>query len=392
MVKMKKIASSKPKLLQTFLANISVIIVGLLSKLQRKLMPPQTVLLNFAIGNTVITRSIYVVVELGIADLLKDGPKNIKQLSKKTGADEDTLYRIMRTLTSEGIFKAKKNKYFETNLLGKHLQTDLEDSMYSFIKATGADWANDIWGDILKTAKTGKDFYENKYGMNFFDWLRRDAKARRLFTDGMTSISAISDIPVANAYDFSNFDTIVDIGGYNGSQLKTILEAYPGLKGFLFDLPLTIKNTKNKNSASERLHYAAGDFFDSVPPGHDLYIMKSVLHDFDDKNAIAILLNISKAMRNDSTLLIVENVIKEDNNESDFSKILDINVMAMMGGRVRTLGEYNMILEDSGLRLNRIIPTSSPYSILEVKQVLTPGLNLRTCRGSTARRTEYCPS
>lgn len=389
---MNKTTSGKPKFLQAFFVNISIVIVDLLKKLQRKLMPPQTVLLNFAIGNTVINRSIYVAAELGIADLLKDGPKSIAQLSKETGADPDTLYRIMRTLTSEGIFKAKKNKYFETNTLGKHLQTDLEDSMYAFIKSTGADWANDIWADILKTAKTGKDFYKNKYGINFFEWLRTDNQARRLFSEGMANISSLSDIPVANAIDFSGFETIVDIGGDNGTQLKAILKAYPGVKGFLFDLPLTIANTKKEHGPIKGLQYISGDFFDSVPPGHDLYLMKAVLHDFDDEKAVEILLNISKAMRDDSTLLIVENVIKEDNNESDFSKILDINVMAMMGGRVRTLEEYTALIEASGLRLKRVIPTSSPFSILEVEQVLTPGVNLRTSRSPAERRTDYCPA
>lgn len=389
---MNKTTSSKPKFLQAFFVNISIIIVDLLKKLQRKLMPPQTVLLNFAIGNTVINRSIYVAAELRIADLLKDGPKSITQLSEETGADADTLYRIMRTLTSEGIFKAKKNKYFETNTLGKHLQTDLEDSMYAFIKATGADWANDIWADILETAKTGKDFYKNKYGIHFFDWLRSDNQARRLFIEGMANISSISDTPVANAYDYSGFETIVDIGGDNGTQLKAILKLYPSVKGFLFDLPLTIENTKKEHGSIEGLQYISGDFFDSVPPGHDLYIMKAVLNDFDDEKTKEILLNISKAMRDDSILLIVENVIKEDNNESDFSKILDINVMAMMGGRVRTLEEYITILEESGLELKSVIPTSSPFSILEVTQVLTPGVNLRTSRSSTVRRTGYCPA
>ncbi len=390
---MKEKEPARPKTVPVFLVNIAMGIVDFLKKLQRKLMPPQTVLLNFAIGNIVINRSIYVAVELGIADLLKDGPKSIEKLAEETGADADTLYRIMRTLTSEGIFKAKKDKHFETNKLGKHLQTDIEDSMYDFIKAVGADWTNDIWGDIVKTAKTGKDFFENKYGMNFFDWLRNNSEAQRLFEKAMISISSISDAPVANAYDFSNFNTIVGIGGGNGNQVITILNAFPKLKGFLFDLPLKIERAESNSTfeGNGRLQYIIGDFFESAPAGFDVYFMKSILRDFDDEKAVEILSNLNRAMRDDSTLLIVESVLKEDNNEPDFSKVLDINVMAMMGGRVRTITEYYKIIEKSGLELKRVIPTASPFCILEVKPVLIPGSNLGTmARRLLKRRAEYC--
>ncbi len=375
--------------IQGLLATISLSIVDVLKKVERKLIPHQTVLLNFAVGNIVINRSIYVAVEFGIADLLKDGPKTIDQLADATGTNPDTLYRIMRTLASEGIFKAQRNKIFGPNELGRYLQTDVEDSLVAFIKSTGADWSNDIWGDILQTTKTGKGFYENKYGMNFFDWLRNNSTAQRLFTEGMANIASFSDSAVTMSYDFSPFESMVEVGG-SGSQIISILKNHSEMKGILYDQPQTLQKARKDEEMKGRLEYIEGDFFEEIPPGHDAYLMKAILHDFDDQRAVELLEQLATAMRDDSTLLIIENLVKEDDNESDFGKILDVNVMAMMGGRVRTKEEYSQIIEAAGMELKRLISTGSPYSILEVKQVEIPGLKPGSAsRSSVVRRSNF---
>lgn len=364
----------KPKTPPVFLVNISTRIVEFLQRLQIKLMTPQTVLLNYVIGNVVIYRSIYVAAELKIADILKEGPKTIEQLAEETGSDADSLLRIMRTLTSAGVFKAKKNDFFQTNRLGRHLQSDLEDSMYAFVKVTGSEWVTDIWSDLLQTTKTGRDHYEISYGMSFFEWLRTNKEAQKVFNEGAGSISTLSDAPVAATYDFSAFNTLVDLGGGKGSQVITFLNIFPKLECILFELSLTIETVKNsgildQESINGRLECIAGDFFESVPAGYDCYFMKSILHDFDDDRCIKILSNCKKAMRNDSTLLVVDYVIKEDYNVPDFSKMLDVNLLALMGGKVRTKTEYSQLLEKSGFELKREIFTTSPFSILEAKPV-----------------------
>jgi predicted transcriptional regulator len=145
------------KLLKAILMNIAIDIVDLLGKIQRNILPPQTVLLNYAVGYIVVNRSIYAVAKFGIADLLKDGPKSIEYLAEKTNANIDSLLRIMRTLTSEGIFKEKKNNHFATNKFGKQLQSDIEDSMSTFIKATGSDWSSDVWFDLLENSDISED-------------------------------------------------------------------------------------------------------------------------------------------------------------------------------------------------------------------------------------------
>lgn len=360
--------------MQLFLMNVVMGFVDFLEKLRRKLLPPQVVFLNFAIGNIVIHRSIYVVAELKIADILKDGPKSIDQLARETQTDPDTLHRIMRTLTSVGIFKAKKNNHFETNKLGKFLQSDLEDSMYAFVKITGENWIADVWGDLLQTTKSGKDYYETKFGISFFEWLKENEIAQEEFDVAMTSISAMSDIPITQSYDFSDLKSIVDIGGGHGSQIITILKANPELKGILFDQPATVESLKiddilKKEGLSGRLECVGGSFFDSAPAGYDAYFMKSILHDWDDEKAVKILTCCRKAMRKDSILLVTENILKEDENQPDFGKVLDINVLTLMGGRVRTREEYRKIFKDAGLDLIRVIPTPSPFSLLEAKPI-----------------------
>jgi hypothetical protein len=280
----------------------------------------------------------------------------------------------MRTLTSAGIFRAKKNRYFKTNKLGQHMQSDLEDSMYAFIKIMGENWITDIFQNLLQTTKTGKDFYENTYGQNFFEWLKNNEEAQTEFDVAMTNISAMSDAPVVEAYDFSKFKTLVDIGGGHGSQIVGILKSSPHLKGILFDLPSAIESlhkdeiTKNITPAG-RIEFKEGNFFESVPDGYDSYFMKSILHDWDDEKAVLILSNCRKAMRKDSLLIITEHILKEDDNIPDFGKVLDINVLALMGGRVRTKTEYNEIFEKAGLELKRIIPTLSPFVLLEVAPI-----------------------
>jgi DNA-binding Lrp family transcriptional regulator len=365
------------KIVKAFKVMVMNVVMGFadfLVKLHTRLMPPQAALLNYAIGNMVIHKSIYVAAELGIADILKDGPKSIDQLAEMTGTDRDSLHRLMRTLTGAGIFRAKKNGYIETNKLGIHLQSDLEDSMYAFIKMVGENWIDDIWKNLLQTTRTGKDYYENTYGVNFFDWLKTNEDAQKEFDIAMTSISVMSDAPVAEAYDFSKFSSLVDVGAGHGSQMVSILKNCPLLKGVVFDAPDVIK-TLNKDEiskqigSSERLEYKEGNFFESVPAGYEAYFMKSILHDWDDEKALKILQNCRKAMRGDSTLLVVEYILKDDENKPDFGKVLDINVLALMGGRVRTREECRSIFENAGLELIRIVPTLSPFVIIEAKPI-----------------------
>lgn len=364
----------KPKAPPAFLVKIIMGFVDFLGKLQQKILPPQAVLLDQSVGGIVTHRCVYVAAELGIADLLKNGSKSIDQLAQETGTDTNALYRIMRTLCSVGIFKERKKRLFETNKLGKYLQSDLDDTIVHFIKVAGAEWLNVAWGSLMQTVKNGKDFYQNNQGINVFEWLRKRPKVQKQFDIGMTSVSALSDIPVTAAYNFSTFETIVDVGGGYGTQILTILNAFPKLKGILFELPYTIDSVKkdkviNQAIVERRLECIAGDFFISVPAGYDAYFMKSIIHDWDDEKAVKILTNCRKAMPENSTLLIVENIGKEDSNTGDFNKFLDIYMLALFGGVIRTSKECSQILKESGFELKRVIPTASIFTLLEAKPI-----------------------
>ena len=173
----------------------------------------------------------------------------------------------MRALSSIGIFKEKKEKYFETNRVGKYLQTDIDETMVFFTRVAGIEWVFQVWGDLLQSVKNGKSYYENNHGENFFDWLEKRPEDYKKAADiGMTSVSVLSDIPVAAAYDFSSFDTIIDVGGGYGSQIITLVKACPNLKGVLFDLSfpigmVAIEGVLEKAGVADRIELVDGDFF-----------------------------------------------------------------------------------------------------------------------------------
>lgn len=364
----------KPKSPPIFLVKIIMGLVNLLEKLQRKLQPPQFILFKHTIEDVVKNRCVYVAAELGIADLLKDGPKGIDHLAKETGTDENALYRVMRTLSSIGIFKEIKNRHFETNKIGKYLQTDVEDTIVYFTKVSGIEWVFNVWGDILQSVKNGKNYYHNNLGKNIFEWLEENPLARKTFDESMTSVSTQSDIPVVAAYDFSAFHTIIDVAGGCGSQLINILKVYPKVKGVLFELPFTIGIVTNedvfeKAGVADRIELKDGDFFKSVPAGYDAYFLKSILHDWDDEKAVKILKNCRKAMHETSTMLIVDNIMRDDSDTPDFGKFLDIHLLAMFGGLVRTRLEYAQLLEKAGLKVTRVISTASPFCLIEAKPI-----------------------
>ncbi len=359
-----------PKTPPVFLVKIIMRFVNFLERLPGKILPPQAVLLNHTFKDIAANRCVYFAAETGIADLLEDGPKPIEQLAEQSGMNADALYRVMRTLTTLGIFKEKKDRYFETNKAAKFLRHNAADSMSSFIRVFGQPWLFAVWNDFERTVKNGKDYFENNHEENLFDWLSKNPRAQKIFDEGMTGASTLSDFPIINAYDFSPFDTIVDVGGGRGFILGILLDVFPQLRAVLFDLPSTIEavianKIFEKKGFSERVECIGGDFFDFIPAGYSAYLLKFILRDWEDKKAARILANCRKAMRDDSVLIIVENLAEDKKNKADFSKLLDIALMCATGGRVRTRNESIKLLEDSGFKLKRAVPTASIFTILE---------------------------
>lgn len=330
-------------------------------------MPPQAALTQM-LAAPLVTQALRVVAELGIADLLAQGARSIDELAAETGAHAPSLYRFMRALASCGVFsETNEERVFELTPMAELLRADVEGSLRPVAIFMGADWHWQVWGDAVYSARTGRAAWEHVHGKEVFPYFAEHAGAARVFDDAMTSFSKMVAKDVVEAYDFSSIGKLADIAGGHGSLLAAILRANAHMKGLLFDVPQVIAGAQSQLEAegvAERCELASGDFFESVPAGADAYLMKHIIHDWDDARAIAILKNCHRAMTETGKLLLVEMVIPPG-NEPHFGKIQDLEMLLSPGGLERTAEEFRGLLAAAGFELTRIIPTASPMSVIE---------------------------
>jgi hypothetical protein len=231
----------------------------------------------------------------------------------------------------------------------------------------GEEWHWRVWGDMLYSVETGKPAWGHVHGAEVFDYFAQNPRQAEIFNNAMTDMSAATAPVVVEAYDFSGIKRLTDIAGGHGYLLAQVLKINPEMKGVLFDMPSVINGAGallEEEGVAERVEKVSGDFFSSVPEGADAYMMKHIIHDWDDERAIKILQNIRQMMADDGKVLIIETVVPEG-NEPHYSKLLDLEMLASPGGIERTAAEYRDLLAAAGLRLTRIIPTRSPFSIVE---------------------------
>lgn len=335
-----------------------------LYKLKNIILPSYASLLSSIADNFIIQRCIYIAADLGIADKLKGGPKDIHQLSGETNTNEDALYRVMRALASQGIFKESGIRIFSSTRLSRALEKDKDDSILGWVKYFGSDWHNTQWNDLKSSVINGKDACQNLYGITPFEWFEKNPLAQDSFNEAMDTISNLTSNSLIEAYNFSRYNSIVDVGGGKGNLLSGILHANKHLTGILFDLPEVIANS-NLENGSRRIEFISGSFFETIPAGKDIYIMKSVLHDWEDEKALNILQNVTVAMHRNSRLLVIE-IIIEEGNARQFGKLLDVAMLVASGGRERTEKEYHKLFKEAGLKMLHVIPTASPFSIMEI--------------------------
>ncbi|GBE03018.1 multifunctional cyclase-dehydratase-3-O-methyl transferase TcmN [bacterium BMS3Bbin06] len=319
------------------------------------------------INSQVISRLIYVVAKLGIADFLKNGPMSCEQLAKSVNVNSSSLYRALRTLASVGVFSETEAGIFKQTKMSKLLESDIAGSQRAVAMLVWEPWWRQGWDELLYSVETGKVGFDHVHGMGLFEYLSRNADASSLFNKAMDSFTGQEIDSILSSYDFSNFTKIVDIGGGNGAFMCAILKSCPDVNGILFDLPNTIATARKlmkENAEEKRCDLIAGDFFKSMPVGGDLYTLKSVIHDWDDERAIDLLKNCHKAMAGDGRLLLIERVIPSGDVPSA-GKIMDIVMMVNLGGLERNANEYEALLNESGFRLTGIIPTGSAMSIIE---------------------------
>jgi len=315
-----------------------------------------------------ISQTIYCAAKLGLADLLKDSSKSATELASLTGVHAQSLYRVLRLLASIGVLAETEQGQFELTPLAQYLQTDHPESMRAYAIMMGEEWQWQPWGQLLYSVRTGKPAFDSVFGVDLFQYFARNAEAATIFDDAMTGFSAIEVNAVMAAYDFSPFTKVIDVGGGQGRLIASILMAHPHPQGILFDMPHVIAEARSYIEAAgvaDRCELLAGDFFAAVPAGGDAYVLKRVIHDWDDERTIAILQNCHRAMLPQGRLVIIEMVIAPG-NEPFFGKQLDVELMLTTpGGRERTEAEYRSLLSAAGFELTTITPTESLVSVIE---------------------------
>jgi hypothetical protein len=328
-------------------------------------LPPHVQLIQMS-GLTT-SRVVYAAAKLGLADYLAQGPKSADELAGRTGSHAPSLYRLMRALATLGILTESDTHRFALTSLGEALQTGAPGSARASVLTLAGDRAMRQWGELLYSIQTGKSGMEKCFGMPLFDWLARNPEEASLFSQTMIGFHGADPQAVSESYDFSGFKTIVDVGGASGHLLTTILGRFSGPRGILFDLPHVVRDAPaliQARGLEERVMIQSGSFFEGVPGGADAYLLSHIIHDWSEEKCLTILAHCRQAMRPISRLLVIEMVLPGANTPHP-GKLLDITMLVGPGGQERTEDEYAALLGKVGLRLTRIVPTSSPVSIVE---------------------------
>ena len=328
--------------------------------------PPSSRLLDMIFG-FMVSRSIAVAAQLGVADHLRAGSKSADELASAVGADPRSLYRLLRALSSAGIFAEGPDGRFDLTPLSELLRSDAPESLRAFALTLADEVNYEMWAELPYSIQSGKPAVPYKLGMPWFDWLGQNPVKAKEFNDAMTSFSASGAVSVLAAYDFSGIKKLVDVGGGHGLLLASVLSKYPNMRGTLYDAPAVVEGAKELLAAhgvADRCEAVGGDFLRSVPAGGDAYILKHIIHDWSDDECTTILKHCHAGMPAGGKVLIVEMVIPEPNVPS-ISKFLDLQMMLFLTGLERTEAEYRELLASSGFELTRIVPTPSPYSVIE---------------------------
>lgn len=308
------------------------------------------------------TQTIYVAAKLGIADLLKDGPRPVPELAQATGTNPRALHRLLRALASIGIFAEDHGRFALTPLA----ECLLDPSTKAMATMRG-EFQYRAWGELLFSIQSGKSAFEKQHGKPIFDYFSENPETGKIFDQAMTGVHGRETDAMLAAYDFSGIGTLADIGGGNGSVITAVLKKYPTMKGILYDLPAVGERARANIRAAGlegRCQVVAGNFFEAVPPGADAFLMRHIIHDWDNDKSLTILRNCRKAMGQGSRLLIVEGVVPPG-NEPSVSKFFDLAMMVLPGGMERTEEEYRQLFKAGGFRLTRIVPTKTWVSVIE---------------------------
>ena len=331
--------------------------------------PPPFVLFRMITGYYV-SQAIYVTARLGLADLIGDGPRAIEDLASRTHTHAASLRRVLRLLASAGLFTEDHEGRFSLAPIGTYLRSNVPGSMHAAALVFGGITQR-AWGDLLRSVETGEPAFRRVFGMDPFAYLAEHPDEGAHFDAAMAAFTTQIATAVAAAYDFTQFRQIVDIGGGSGALLAGLLRAYPRLKAVLFDLPQVVERAVPQIQTlglAERCEVVGGDLFQDVPRGADAYLLKHVIHDWDDARAVTILSTCRRAMHPDAKLITIEGVYPariDQSEESRGAAANDVNMLVCTGGRQRSEAEFRSLYRMAGLRLTQIVPTAMPVKLIE---------------------------
>ena len=314
-----------------------------------------------------VSQAIHLAARLGIADLVKAQPQTAAALAEATGTHAPSLSRVLRALVSIGIFAEDEQGRLVTTPLAATLETDAPGTLRWMAMVELGQEHFTAWGNLMHSVKTGEIAFDNHFGQPVWEYYAQHHEHAQNFNHEMSGLTGMIHQAVLNAYDFSGITKIVDVAGGLGGQLSEILKAYPKLQGVLFDLPQVIADAGSLLVAAgvkDRCELTSGSFFESVPAGGDAYILKWIIHDWDDERSVTILKNCRRAIAENGKLLLVEMIIPPG-NQPDLSKLMDLNMMVMTGGCERTEADFSRLFSAAGFRLTRVVTTESMMSVIE---------------------------
>jgi hypothetical protein len=336
-----------------------------MSETQESKAPTPQGLIDGMVFGYILSRALHVVAELGIADLLSSGPRPVVELARTAGAHQQSLHRLLRMLASYGVFAEAEAGCFQLTPLAATLQTQIPGSLRDRVKMYDEACWNAV-GNLLHSVRTGEPAFNQVNGLPLFEHYARNPGANMRFDRGMASATTAENAAIVSSYDFNQFHRIVDVGGGLGGFLTEVLKASPALTGVLYDQPQVVKEPEHILEAGliDRCEIVEGNFFESVPAGADAYVLKRVLHDWNDDIAVSLLGRCREAMTRDGRVLTLDAVVPPG-NQPHRSKTMDILMMALLGGRERTEQECRELYQRAGLKLTKIVPTGSMLSIVE---------------------------
>jgi hypothetical protein len=333
--------------------------------------PPPTVQMFQFILSLMVPQAIHVAAKLGIADIVAKAPATADELAATTQSNAPALSRLLKFLASVGIFSEDSSGSFQQTPLSDVLRADHPQSVRGAAIAFGSGLLWKAFGELSSTIATGKPAFNHVFGTSFFEYLAAHSEDATIFNAAMTSVSSVELPSVVAAYDFSGFERIVDVGGGQGALLHGILSANPKLRGVLFDLPSVVAGAESLGSGpiAERCEIVGGDFFQEIPEGADAYLMRVVIHDWNDQDALKILKNCRRAIPEHGKLLLVESVLRPP-NQPDPGRFNDLTMLVMApGGRERTEAEFTQLLSEAGFALMRVLPATGLTSIVEARPI-----------------------